>query len=107
MTYLEEIPKCLGEIALSLLPIAVIFLLFQLFSLHLGKRSIAKITVGILYTYIGLVLFLTGVNVGFASLGAVLGEELAEGGTKWLLIPLSMLLGWFVISAEPAVAVLE
>ena len=107
VTYLEEIPKCLGEIALSLLPIAVIFLLFQLFSLHLGKRSIAKITVGILYTYIGLVLFLTGVNVGFASLGAVLGEELAEGGTKWLLIPLSMLLGWFVISAEPAVAVLE
>ena len=107
VTYLEEIPKCLGEIALSLLPIAVIFLLFQLFSLHLGKRSIAKITVGILYTYIGLVLFLTGVNVGFASLGAVLGEELAEGGTKWLLIPLSMLLGWFVISAEPAVAVIS
>lgn len=106
LTYLEEIPKILGEIALSLLPIVVIFLLFQFFSLHLSKRSLAKITVGIIYTYIGLVLFLTGVNVGFSSLGTVLGEELA-GGIKWLLIPLSMLLGWFVISAEPAVAVLE
>lgn len=106
VTYLEEIPECLGEIALSLLPIVVIFLLFQIFSLHLSRRSLAKITVGILYTYAGLVLFLTGVNVGFSSLGTVLGEELAEN-VKWLLIPLSMLLGWFVISAEPAVAVLE
>ena len=50
---------------------------------------------------------MTGVNVGFSSLGAVLGEELASGWTRWLLIPLSMLLGWFIISAEPAVAVLE
>ena len=52
-------------------------------------------------------LFLTGVNVGFSSLGAVLGAKLAEGGMKYLLIPLSMLLGWFIISAEPAVTVLE
>ena len=63
--------------------------------------------IGILYTYIGLVLFLTGVNVGFSALGRVLGAELAAGWTRWLLIPLSMLLGWFIISAEPAVAVLE
>ena len=50
---------------------------------------------------------MTGVNVGFAGLGTVLGRELATGSTRWLLIPLSILLGWFIISAEPAVAVLE
>ena len=62
---------------------------------------------GILYTYVGLVLFLAGVNVGFSSLGAELGAALATGETEWLLIPLAALLGWFIISAEPAVAVLE
>ena len=55
----------------------------------------------------GLVLFLTGVNVGFSSLGYVLGGALADGWTKYLLIPLDMLMGWFIINAEPAVHVLN
>ena len=55
----------------------------------------------------GLVLFLTGVNVGFSSLGYVLGGALADGWTKYLLIPLAMLMGWFIINAEPAVHVLN
>ena len=62
---------------------------------------------GIFFTYVGLVLFLTGVNVGFSSLGTVLGSELFEGWTKYLLVPLAMCLGWFIISAEPAVYVLQ
>lgn len=72
-----------------------------------ARAPLAKILIGIVYTYVGLVLFLTGVNVGFSTLGASLGAALAESGAKWLLIPLSMLLGWFIISAEPAVGVLE
>jgi NADH:ubiquinone oxidoreductase subunit 3 (subunit A) len=59
------------------------------------------------YTYVGLVLFLTGVNVGFSSLGASLGSALAAGERSYLLIPLAAILGWFIISAEPAVGVLE
>ena len=105
--YLRGIPVYMGEMALALAPILGIFLLFQIFSLRLSKHSLARIFAGILHTYIGLVLFLTGVNVGFSALGAVLGQELATGWTKWLMIPLSALLGWFIISAEPAVAVLE
>ena len=92
------------EMAVALLPIIAIFYIFQIFSLRLSKREVARITIGVAYTYVGLVLFLTGVNVGFSSLGAVLGAKLAEGNMKYLLIPLSMLLGWFIISA---VAVLE
>lgn len=105
--YITAFPSCMKEMSVSLLPIIGIFALFQIFSLKLSSRNLIKIIIGIIYTYIGLVLFLTGVNVGFSSLGAVLGEELASGCTRWLLIPLSMLLGWFIISAEPAVAVLE
>ncbi len=105
--YVSAVPKYMKEITLSLLPIIAIFLLFQIFLLKLSRQKTAKIFVGIIYTYIGLVLFLTGVNVGFSSLGAVLGEELATGQTRYIMIPLSMLIGWFIISAEPAVAVLE
>ena len=105
--YLHDLPKYMGEMAIALLPIVVIFFAFQFLTLHMPRRNLAKIVIGILYTYVGLVLFLTGVNVGFSALGEVLGAELADGWTRWLLIPLSMLLGWFIISAEPAVAVLE
>lgn len=105
--YLHEIPAFMKEMAIALLPIVVIFFIFQIFSLKISRFNLAKICIGILYTYIGLVLFLTGVNVGFSALGAQLGAQLATGPAKFLLVPLSMILGWFVISAEPAVAVLE
>lgn len=105
--YISAIPSYMKEMAVAMLPIVVIFLIFQLFSLKLSARNLTKILIGLAYTYIGLVIFLTGVNVGFSSLGAVLGMGLASGWTKYLLIPLAMILGWFIISAEPAVAVLE
>ena len=72
-----------------MLPIVGIFLIFQLAMFRMNRRSFWKIMVGILYTYVGLVLFLTGVNVGFSSLGAELGAALAEGDRSWLLIPLA------------------
>ena len=106
-SYLSAIPHYLEETAIALLPIFVIFLLFQIFALKLTKRNFTKILIGLVYTYLGLVLFLTGVNVGFSALGNVLGATLASSEAKIILIPLSMLIGWFLISAEPAVAVLE
>ncbi len=105
--YILELPKFLKEITVALAPIVVIFLIFQVLSLKLSKRPFLHIMVGLLYTYIGLVLFMLGVNVGFSSLGAVLGESMVNTGFKWLLVPLAMLMGWFIIKAEPAVHVLN
>ena len=105
--YLAQLPTYLAEVAIALLPIFVFFLLFQFFALRIKKRPFQRILVGIALTYVGLVLFLTGVNVGFSSLGYVLGGALADGWTKYLLIPLAMLMGWFIINAEPAVHVLN
>ena len=105
--YVSAIPVYLKEMALSLAPIVAIFFIFQIIEFKMSRRPVARIFVGILYTYVGLVLFLTGVNVGFAALGDVLGRELAGSSVKIILVPLAMLLGWFIISAEPAVAVLE
>ena len=55
----------------------------------------------------GLVLFLTGVNVGFSPLGSVLGAAMGAGWQRWLLIPLARVMGWFIIDAEPAVHILN
>ena len=105
--FLSAIPEYMAETAIALFPIIVMFSLFQLSLIRMNRRSLAKILFGILYTYVGLVLFLTGVNVGFSSLGAQLGGAIVLSDAKYLLVPLSALLGWFIISAEPAVAVLE
>lgn len=105
--YMRAFPDYIGEVAIALLPIFGFFLLFQIITLKLKKRPLLKILIGVVYTYIGLVLFLTGVNVGFSPLGYVLGEAIIDNRMKWLLVPLSMLMGWFIINAEPAVHVLN
>lgn len=105
--YIHALPEYLGEVVIALLPIVVFFLIFQLVSLKLKRLPLMRILLGLLLTCAGLVLFLTGVNVGFSSLGFILGEELAASNLKFLLIPIAMLMGWFIINAEPAVHVLN
>ena len=105
--YLHALPEYLWEVTMALLPIFIFFLIFQVVSLKLRKLPFLRILIGILYTYFGLVLFLTGVNVGFSPLGYALGAVLAEGWKVYLLAPLAMLMGWFIINAEPAVHTLN
>jgi len=106
-SYLAAVPHYLRETATALAPIALILLAFQFLVFRMSARAFAKVCVGIGYTYAGLVLFLTGVNVGFAPLGTVLGARLAGLSANYLMVPLSMAMGWFVVAAEPAVHVLE
>lgn len=107
LAYAKAFPHYLEEVALALLPIVVFFIIFQIFSLKLKKLSVVRIFVGMLYTYAGLVLFLTGVNVGFMPMGAFIGKAIGGSATPWLLIPIGALIGWFIVSAEPAVHVLR
>ena len=104
--FIGTIPDYMKEIAVSLLPITVFFGIFQIFSLKLEKETLSKILIGLVYTYIGLVLFLTGANVGFIPAGNALGTVLASLPYAWILVPLGMLIGYFIVKAEPAVYVL-
>ena len=61
---------------------------------------------GLLYTYVGLVLFLTGANVGFIPAGNYLGTVMASLPCPWILVPVGMVIGYFIVKAEPAVYVL-
>ena len=103
----QGLPTYIHEIAVSLLPIIVIFGLFQLLMLKMPRRSLARLGIGLLYTYIGLVLFLTGVNVGFMPAGHYLGQVLAGSRFSWIIIPIGMIMGFFIVRAEPAVYVLN
>ena len=105
--FCEALPTYLKEIAVSLLPIMVLFGVFQLAALRMDRRSLGRIGVGLGYTYIGLVLFLTGANVGFMPAGNYLGQVLAGQSFRWVLIPIGMLIGYFIVRAEPAVYVLN
>ncbi|MDE5547506.1 MAG: DUF1538 domain-containing protein, partial [Clostridia bacterium] len=70
--------------------------------------QLLKIIFGFVYTFVGLVLFLTGANVGFMPVGREIGRLLGSGAwQKWLLIPVGMIVGYFVVAAEPAVHVLN
>ena len=103
----EGLPTYIKEIATSLLPIIAMFGVFQLAALKLDRRTLGRIGVGLAYTYLGLVLFLAGANIGFMPAGNYLGQVLAGQSFRWLLVPIGMLIGYFIVKAEPAVYVLN
>ena len=101
------LPQYGEEVLISILPIAAVFIIFQIFTRSYHKRQVLRMVVGLVYTIFGLILFLTGVNVGFAPVGNLLGSGLAESSFKWLLIPIGIVIGFYIVKAEPAVQVLN
>ena len=105
--FLYSVPHYMQEVCLSILPVVGVFLLFQVISGYYRRRQAIRMLVGFVYTTLGLVLFLTGVNVGFAPVGNLLGSALGESSFRWLLLPIGALVGYFIVKAEPAVQVLN
>ena len=104
--FAAAIPHYAGEVAAAMVPICAMFLLFQLLTRRFKRTQLLRIVSGLIYTYVGLVMFLTGVNVGFMPAGQLIGAAIAGGGAPFLLIPIGMLMGYFIVGAEPAVHVL-
>ena len=105
--FAQGLPLYAKEVLLSLVPILWVFLVFQWFTKRYHGLQIKRIVVGFGYTYIGLVLFLCGANVGFAPVGAYLGRELAGVPFRWILVPIGALIGYYIVKAEPAIQVLN
>lgn len=107
LQFVKALPRYGKEVLIAFLPIVALFAVFNLVFRRFRKVQTLRIAVGLLYTFVGLVLFLTGANVGFMPAGRLLGAKLAEGSHKYLLVPVGMLMGYFVVSAEPAVQTLK
>ena len=105
--FAAAIPDSLRKVMTAMLPIIVFFILFQLASKRFRKGQMARIVMGIVYSIIGLVLFFTGVETGFIPDGNIIGKTIAGTANDWLLIPIGILIGYFIVAAEPAVHVLN
>lgn len=104
--FIKNYPIYLRDIAISLLPIIALFLIFDVISIRINRKELLRILMGCVYTYVGLVTFLTGVNTGFMPAGSYLGTAIASLGIRWIIVPIGMLIGYFIVKAEPAVYVL-
>jgi len=98
--------SAMGEAGKSLILVVIFFFILQVAVLKLPKRKIIQIMVGVVYTFIGLVIFLTAVSVGFMPIGFKIGYGLAETNPKILVI-FAFIIGMVVVLAEPAVHVLN
>lgn len=107
LVFQHQLPAYAWEVFIALFPILLFFIIFQIIFLKMRRRQVAKILVGMLYSYIGLTLFLTGVNVGFMPAGSYLGNMLATLSYRWILVPVAMVIGFYIVKAEPAVQVLN
>lgn len=105
-TMLDYFFSNLVQMAIAILPFILFFIVFQIFAFRLTKNRVIKIFIAFFYTYVGLVLFLTGANGGLVNIGGYIGAYFAKEIT-WLLIPLGMVFGFMVVAAEPSVVALN
>lgn len=105
-SFAHKLPEVAFEIALALSPILILFLVCQKTIFKLPRRARNRVLIGVLYSFVGLALFLTGVNAGFMQAGTIVGAKIADLQNPPLLIGIGFLLGLVTILAEPAVYVL-
>ncbi len=101
--FAHHLPEYAMEVLIAFAPIVGMFFIFQIIYKKFHRHQMIRILVGLIYTYVGLVLFLTGANVGFMPAGRLIGANIAGSENKYWLIPVGLLMGYFVVSAEPAV----
>lgn len=104
--FITKLPVVINEVIVALTPILILFFIFQKRTFKLGKKAFYKIIKGFIYSFIGLTLFLTGVNAGFMRIGTTLGYEMALSGNYLILVIIGFILGMVTVLAEPAVHVL-
>ena len=102
--FIDTLPRFLWDVLESFSPIVIFFLVYNFLFLKLDKKELFKIFKGLIYTYLGLTIFLWGINVGFLPIGYMIGKTMSD--YELLLVPIGMIIGYFIVISEPAVGVL-
>jgi hypothetical protein len=105
--FIRSFPAYVKQVFAAVWPIIAVLGVFQLITRRYRARHLARLLVGFAYTFAGLVLFMTGVSVGFIPVGQLVGADIAASPSRWLLVPLGAVIGYFIVAAEPAVHVLR
>jgi hypothetical protein len=103
---LDDLGQTAASVLMAVLPLAALFIAFQVGLLRLPGRDFRNILTGTLLSAAGLFLFLLGVGIGFLPAGRAIGEALGTLQDKWLLLPAGVLLGFVTTWGEPAVRIL-
>jgi hypothetical protein len=102
----QELLSTAWSVVTAVMPLVVLFMVFQIFVLGLPRQDVRNILVGTLVAASGLFLFLLGVTIGFIPFGQAVGEAIGAIPQRWLLLPAGLLLGFFTTWGEPAVRIL-
>ena len=105
-TLLGQLGETAWSVLVAVLPLAVLFLIFQVLFLQLPVREVARILKGTLLAAAGLFLFLLGVSVAFLPFGRLIGEALGSLTPAWLIVPFGIVLGFVTTWGEPSVRIL-
>lgn len=105
--FLREIPTYISEVLIAIIPLFLMFVIFQFITKRLKGKQIKQVVVGYIYTFLGLVLFFVGANVGFIPVGYVIGSQIGASTFAWALIPIGAIVGYYAVKAEPALIVLN
>lgn len=106
MNYITQLGICFKDVLMAISPILIVFVIYQLITRRTSKIEMHKIVFGSILTVLGLTIFLVASNVGFLNMGYYIGEYIAGTVYKKLLIPIIMILAFFISIAEPAVVIL-
>ena len=101
-----DFQSTLLSVATAILPLVLLFVIFQLLMLRLPRQYVLSILKGSLLAAAGLLLFLQGVQISFLPFGRAIGEALSTLPHRWLLLPFGTLLGFFTTWGEPSVRIL-
>ena len=104
--FIEKLPATALEVFIALAPILFVFLVFQKVSFKLSRSTVRKILFGMLFAFLGLTMFLLGINAGFMEVGSIVGYKLASMENKIYVVIIGFILGMVTVLAEPAVHVL-
>ena len=105
LNYFGAVIPILEEVTMSLLPILALFIIFVLITRTVKRRKLIKVMIGLIITLIGLTLFFIGVNIGYMPIAYLIGMNLYSK-SKLLLVIIGVIIGFVIVKAEPAVAVL-
>lgn len=106
VSFLEELRSTAWSVTLALLPLAILFMAFQIFMLNLPRGDVRRILTGSILAAAGLFLFLLGVGIGFIPFGRAIGQAIGGSGEAWLLLLSGVFLGFVTTWGEPAVRIL-
>ena len=102
LSFWQNIPKIMLSVFLSILPVIILLLIFQVLILHLPPERLRRIIIGFVYSYIGLCFFFLGTNTAFIPIAEILGEKMAALSFNWISLPIAFIIGGAVVCSEPS-----